>query len=61
MEPRDASENQVTIVPGVIQQDWDALVVRGKSEGVVHAEDVAHVVRDVELTPEVLTLSLIHI
>ncbi len=55
MEPRDAAENHAPAVPGVIQQDWDALVVRGKSQGVVHAEDVAHVVRDVELTPEVLT------
>ena len=55
MEPRDAVVNEVAILPGVIQQDWDALISRGKSLGVVHAEDVAHVVRDVELTPEVLT------
>jgi RNA polymerase primary sigma factor len=55
MEPRDAVVNDPTMLPGVVQQDWDALVLRGKAHGVVHAEDVAHVVRDVELTPEVLT------
>jgi RNA polymerase primary sigma factor len=55
MESREPAVNDPTMLPGVMQQDWDALVLRGKSEGVVHAEDVAHVVRDVELTPEVLT------
>lgn len=55
MDPRDSAMNEATLLPGVNQQDWDALIVRGESQGVVHAEDVAHVVRDVELTPEVLT------
>lgn len=55
MKPHDAELNQVAILPGVIQRDWDALIDRGRLHGVVHAEDVAHVVRDVELTPEVLT------
>ncbi|MBL6636463.1 MAG: sigma-70 family RNA polymerase sigma factor [Ilumatobacteraceae bacterium] len=55
MEPRDVFDTGASLVPGIVQQDWDALVKRGQSAGVVHAEDVAHVVRDVELTPEVLT------
>ena len=44
--------------PAVLACGWltttAALVARGRTQGVVHAEDVAHVVRDVELTPDVL-------
>ena len=39
------------IVPG----DWTALVAEGRVRGVVHAERVAHVLRYVELTEEVIT------
>ena len=55
MEQPDSFAEGTSLLPGIVQQDWDALVERGRSAGVVHAEDVAHVVRDVELTPEVLT------
>jgi RNA polymerase primary sigma factor len=39
------------IVPG----DWTALLAEGRERGVVHAERVAHVLRYVELTEEVIT------
>ncbi|MGC6478287.1 MAG: sigma-70 family RNA polymerase sigma factor [Ilumatobacteraceae bacterium] len=54
MEPREAESPAVLALPGVADHDWQALVTRGRTQGVVHAEDVAHVVRDVELTPDVL-------
>ncbi|MET0911221.1 MAG: sigma-70 factor domain-containing protein, partial [Ilumatobacteraceae bacterium] len=34
--------------------EWDALIERGRRSGGVHAEDVTHVFRDVELTGDVL-------
>ncbi len=34
--------------------EWDALIERGRVSGAVHAEDVTHVFRDVELTGDVL-------
>ena len=39
---------------GVDADEWDALVERGRVSGAVHAEDVTHVFRDVELTGDVL-------
>ncbi|HBU74657.1 MAG TPA: hypothetical protein DEB38_00150, partial [Acidimicrobiaceae bacterium] len=54
MEPREAESSALLALPGVVDHDWQALVAKGRTEGVVHAEDVAHVVRDVELTPDVL-------
>jgi RNA polymerase primary sigma factor len=54
MEPREPESPAVLPLPGVVDRDWQALVARGRTQGVVHAEDVAHVVRDVELTPDVL-------
>ena len=54
MEPREDESPAVLALPGVVDHDWQALVARGRTQGVVHAEDVAHVVRDVELTPDVL-------
>ncbi len=39
---------------GVDRSEWDALVVRGRAEGELHAEQVAHVLRHVELTGDVL-------
>jgi RNA polymerase primary sigma factor len=39
---------------GVDRSEWDALVQRGRAEGGVHAEQVAHVLRDVELTGDAL-------
>ena len=39
---------------GVDQAEWEGLVEVGRAAGVVHADDVAHVVRGVELTGEVI-------
>ena len=41
--------------PGVDATEWVDLVGRGRKSGAVHAEDVAHVLRHVELTGDVLT------
>ena len=54
MEPHEDESPIVLALPGVIDHDWQALVARGRTQGFVHAEDVAHVVRDVELTTDVL-------
>jgi RNA polymerase primary sigma factor len=40
---------------GVDGEEWDALVARGSEAGSLHAEDIAHVLRGVELTGDVLT------
>ena len=40
---------------GVDVDEWDELVDRGRQAGAVHAEDVAHVLRHVELSGDVLT------
>jgi RNA polymerase primary sigma factor len=39
---------------GVDRVEWDDLVARGRDAGELHAEDVAHVLRHVELTGDVL-------
>jgi RNA polymerase primary sigma factor len=39
---------------GVDHDEWGELVARGRDVGELHAEDVAHVLRHVELTSEVL-------
>jgi RNA polymerase primary sigma factor len=39
---------------GVDREEWGDLVGRGRESGAVHAEDVAHVLRHVELTGDVL-------
>ena len=38
---------------GVEAKEWDKLVAKGRESGEVHAEDVAHVLRHVELTGDV--------
>ena len=40
---------------GVDVDEWDALVGRGRSTGAVHAEEIAHVLRHIELSGDVLT------
>ena len=40
----------------ILPADWTALVNAGRARGVVHAEAVAQVLRDVELTEETITL-----
>jgi RNA polymerase primary sigma factor len=39
---------------GVDRSEWNALVKRGRADGELHADQIAHVVRDVELTGDVL-------
>jgi RNA polymerase primary sigma factor len=41
-------------VEGVDRSEWDLLILRGQSSGQLLAEDVAHVLRHVELTPDTL-------
>ncbi len=42
-------------VPGVDEAEWDKLVERGLTTGEVHADQVSHVLRHVELSETVLT------
>ncbi len=42
-------------VPGVDEGEWDKLVKRGRTTGEVHADQVSHVLRNVELSEAVLT------
>ena len=48
--------DEPTIAPpdGVDRSEWDSLVARGRASGEVHAEEVAHALRHVELTEDVL-------
>jgi RNA polymerase primary sigma factor len=39
----------------IVPADWAGLVQAGRARGIVHAEQVAHVLRYVELTEEVIT------
>jgi RNA polymerase primary sigma factor len=55
-EPAPGDEpNDGVPFPGVDATEWGDLVGRGRTAGAVHAEDVAHVLRHVELTGDVLT------
>jgi RNA polymerase primary sigma factor len=56
-DDRDSADVPVW-AEGTIRREWDALVRRGLASGVVHAEQIAHVLRDVELTSE--TLEAVH-
>ncbi len=53
----DDPVNLSTVPPpleGVDRSEWDALVARGRADGGLHAEQVAHVLRHVELTGDAL-------
>ena len=54
--PRDDVDSGAPAVPfaGVDQTEWDDLVLLGRERGSVHAEDLTHVLRHVELTGDVL-------
>ena len=39
---------------GVDASEWQTMVARGTSRGVLHADEIAHVLREIELTPDVL-------
>ena len=41
-------------IGGVERSEWDALVERGRAAGELHADDIAHVLRDAELTGDAL-------
>ena len=43
-------------VPGVDPGEWQQLVARGSQVGLLHAEEITHVVRDLELTGDILTV-----
>nr|MCU0260626.1 hypothetical protein [Ilumatobacteraceae bacterium] len=45
-------------VPGVDEDEWAELIELGRERGELHAEEITHVVRSVELTGE--TLELLH-
>jgi RNA polymerase primary sigma factor len=51
----DESVQKAAPFAGVDADEWDDLVGRGRASGAVHAEDVAHVLRHVELSGDVLT------
>ena len=39
---------------GVDPGEWHTMIARGTAKGVLHADEVAHVLRDIVLTPDVL-------
>ena len=41
-------------IGGVDRSEWDVLVERGRADGELHADDVAHVLREAELTGDAL-------
>ncbi len=45
---------QPTPFDGVDAVEWQALLTRGSTQGVLHAEEITHVLRQVELTGDVL-------
>ena len=49
--------NEAIVPPlgGIAIEDWGALVARGRADGVLHAEDVAFVLRHVELDEDTIT------
>ena len=49
----DASATSTPYV-GVDEGEWRSLLARGSAAGVLHADDIAHVLRSVELTGDVL-------
>ena len=53
--PRDESALPAVPFEGVDVEEWGDLVGRGREAGAVHAEDLTHVLRHIELTGDVLT------
>ena len=54
MSPESGPGAVAMPVEGVDGREWDALVERGRSSGEVHADQVSHVLRHVELSETVL-------
>jgi RNA polymerase primary sigma factor len=53
--PDDRSEPSPAPFEGVDVDEWGDLVDRGRESGAVHAEELTHVLRHIELTSDVLT------
>ena len=53
LEPVDVPTVPAPLL-GVDRSEWDALVARGRANGELHAEAIAHVLREIELTGEAL-------
>ncbi len=54
----DSQVTEPTIQPpivGVDRTEWETLLSRGRVAGELHADEIAHVLRDVELTSDILT------
>ena len=51
---RSAPGHGIEDIEGVDLAEWGALIERGHQQGSIHAEQVTHVLRDVELTGDVL-------
>ena len=52
-----AESAEASVAPpfgGVDAGEWEALVARGKADGELHADQIAHVLRHVELTGDAL-------
>ncbi len=54
-EAPEADHTVSAPVVGIDHGEWDALIERGRSSGEVHADQVSHVLRHVELTETVIT------
>ena len=52
--PDDAAPADAVPFVGVDAGEWGDLVAQGRSSGAVHAEDIAHVLRHIELSGDVL-------
>jgi RNA polymerase primary sigma factor len=52
---RHSASNASPPVDGVDQDEWDALLERGAELGVLHAEEITHVLRHAELSSDVLS------
>ncbi len=54
--PPPPSPGGVAPFTGVDVAEWEALIARGRASGAVHAEQVAHVLRHIELSGDVLSV-----
>ncbi|MDQ1424885.1 MAG: polymerase primary sigma factor, partial [Acidimicrobiaceae bacterium] len=48
------TETNLPPVEQVVPADWEILLARGHADGTVHADDVARVLKDVELSEDVI-------
>ena len=50
----EATRSSATPYEGVDADEWQQMLARGSAAGTLHAEEIAHVLRRVELTGDVL-------